>query len=98
MNCPCQSTKIYEDCCEPILKGAVKAPTAETLMRARYTAYVEKNMAFIENSHDPKTRRNNDMEANTAWAQKTSWSGLSILNVEKGGPEDSSGIVEFQAH
>ena len=38
--CPCQSGKIYGECCGPVLEGKVKAETAEQLMRARYSAYV----------------------------------------------------------
>ena len=35
--CPCGSGKEYSECCEPIIKGKVKAPTAEACMRARCT-------------------------------------------------------------
>ena len=38
--CPCGSGKKYGECCEPIIKNTSKALTAESLMRARYTAYV----------------------------------------------------------
>ena len=37
--CPCYSNKSYGDCCEPFHKKALHAPTAEALMRARYSAY-----------------------------------------------------------
>ena len=33
--CPCGSGKKYSECCEPVIKGTVKAKTAEELMRAR---------------------------------------------------------------
>ena len=39
--CPCGSKKEYKECCEVFHKGG-DAPTAETLMRARYSAF-EKN-------------------------------------------------------
>ena len=39
MNCPCGSELAYKSCCEPIVKGKTLAPTAEALMRSRYTAY-----------------------------------------------------------
>ena len=31
-------------CCGPFLKGSKKAPTAESMMRSRYSAYVVKNI------------------------------------------------------
>ena len=37
--CPCGSTKPYTDCCALYLEGNEPAPTAEALMRSRYTAY-----------------------------------------------------------
>ena len=48
--CPCGSGKKYAECCEPIIKGTVKAPTAEALMRARYTSYVKQEIDFIINT------------------------------------------------
>ena len=33
--CPCGSGKAYGECCEPIIKGKIKAPSAEACMRAR---------------------------------------------------------------
>ncbi len=38
-NCYCGSSTPFEDCCQVYLKGTQKAPTAETLMRSRYSAY-----------------------------------------------------------
>jgi len=96
MNCPCESQKEIEACCQPIIDGQ-PAKTAEALMRARYTAYTQKKIAFIEKSHDPKTRHKTDMEANLRWAQTTEWKRLKILRVEKGQAEDDWGLVEFQA-
>ena len=39
MNCPCCSGKIYEECCAPFHRKEKHAPTAEALMRSRYSAY-----------------------------------------------------------
>ncbi|HRZ89595.1 MAG TPA: SEC-C metal-binding domain-containing protein, partial [Spirochaetia bacterium] len=39
--CPCGSGREYSACCGPVIAGAVPAPTAEALMRSRYTAYVK---------------------------------------------------------
>ncbi|MEG2139978.1 MAG: YchJ family metal-binding protein, partial [Bilophila sp.] len=37
--CPCCSGRTYEDCCAPYVEGRESAPTAEALMRSRYTAH-----------------------------------------------------------
>jgi len=37
--CPCGSTRKYADCCGRHVEGGEPAPTAEVLMRSRYTAY-----------------------------------------------------------
>lgn len=37
-SCPCESGKPYSQCCEPYHLGT-PAPTAEALMRSRYSAY-----------------------------------------------------------
>jgi len=64
MQCPCQSRAKFSRCCEPIIRGLTQAETAEQLMRARYTAYTQVEMDFIEQTHDPKTRHDIDMKAN----------------------------------
>ena len=38
--CPCGSGLDYGLCCGQYISGAKDAPTAEALMRSRYTAYV----------------------------------------------------------
>ena len=41
--CPCDSGQTYVDCCGPWHAGLAQglhAPTPETLMRSRYSAYV----------------------------------------------------------
>lgn len=96
MNCPCSSQLQYDQCCEPIING--EAPeTAEKLMRARYTAYTQVNMDFIEKTHDPATFKKTDMAENKAWAEQTDWRGLEIVSTEQGKANDDWGKVEFRA-
>ena len=97
MSCPCESNKVLEKCCAPIVAGKVKAETAEQLMRARYTAYTLLDMKFVFDTHDPDTRESLDMKSNEQWAKTTTWLGLEILNTEDGQKGDETGIVEFQA-
>ncbi len=51
--CPCGSGQLFEACCEPILSGLKKAPTAEKLMRARFVAHVAHDFKFLHDSYLP---------------------------------------------
>lgn len=97
MQCPCQSGKTFKQCCEPFITGVKQAETAEQLMRARYSAYTQVQMDFIEKTHDPKTKHDIDLEANRKWAETTKWTGLEILATKHGGMQDNAGLVEFKA-
>ena len=97
-NCPCGSGKKYSECCEPIIKGTAKAPTAESLMRARYSAYVTHEIDFIIAScEEGEGIADIDKEATREWSEQSQWNGLTILNTEKGGENDEEGVVEFTA-
>lgn len=96
--CPCLSGKSYGECCEGILTGSVKAPTAEALMRARYSAYVVGNIDFlVESCIEKEGEAGIDKEATERWSAQSAWYGLKILRTEKGGEADSEGVVEFIA-
>ena len=96
--CPCGSGKNYSDCCEPIIKGTTKAPTAEALMRARYTSYVKHEIDFTINSCEKGDKiAEIDRKATEDWSNKSTWHGLKILRTEKGTENDDEGIVEFEA-
>ncbi|MCB0365479.1 MAG: YchJ family protein [Bdellovibrionaceae bacterium] len=96
MDCPCQSGTEFSNCCEPILSGKEKAETAERLMRARYTAFTRVDMDFVNKTHDPKTKKDLDPEANRRWAESAEWKGLDVVGTTGGGPEDEKGTVEFK--
>lgn len=96
--CPCGSNKSYEECCEPIIKGTKNAPTAEALMRSRYTAYVVHEIDYIAKSCKRSNDENDiDMEETRKWSEESTWHGLTILNTEKGAESDEEGTVEFTA-
>ena len=97
MECPCQSGAKYNQCCEPLITGKKHATTAEQLMRARYTAYTQIEMGFIEKTHDPKSRADIDMQGSREWAESTNWQGLEIVATQQGGVDDETGTVEFKA-
>jgi SEC-C motif-containing protein len=96
VTCPCGVGPSLEACCGPILDGAA-APTAEALMRSRYTAYVTGNVDHVVATHDPDTRENVDREGTLAWSKQSEWLGLEIVAKEAGGESDDHGVVEFVA-
>ncbi len=95
--CPCGSGRDYADCCKPYITGVQKAPSAEALMRARYSSYVEHAVEFLVSSCVPEGQKDIDMEQTRSWSEKSQWLGLKIVSVEKGGPADTEGVVEFEA-
>jgi SEC-C motif-containing protein len=96
-SCPCGSGRSYDDCCGQYISGKKAAPTAEALMRSRYTAYAVHAVDYIVNTcvHDGK--RQIDVEQTREWSEKSQWLSLKILSTSKGGPTDDEGVVEFEA-
>ena len=95
--CPCASGKTFGECCGPIISGAVKAPTAEVLMRARYSSYASHDIAFLRKSSCEEQRQSFDEAASKSWSEAAEWHGLEIIRTEAGGVNDATGVVEFRA-
>jgi len=95
--CPCGSGLDYSGCCEPYIIGKAKAPTAEALMRSRYTAYAEHEVGYIINTCVHRGKDDIDEKSTRDWSEQSNWLGLTILSAENGGPEDTAGTVEFEA-
>ncbi|MDR1785402.1 MAG: SEC-C domain-containing protein, partial [Spirochaetaceae bacterium] len=38
-----------------------------------------------------------DFNATKTWSEESTWQGLKILRTEKGGKDDTEGVVEFEA-
>lgn len=91
-NCPCLSGEQYADCCGRFHRGD-EAPTAEQLMRSRYSAFVVRDAAYLLRTWHPDTRPA-DLQLDPAME----WRRLDILSTSRGGPLDSEGTVEFKAH
>ena len=75
--CPCGSSFEYASCCEPYILGQ-PAPTAEKLMRSRYTAFTIGDLGYIERTcteHASSSFNRIDMERAIVG---TEWLGLEI--------------------
>lgn len=97
-NCPCGSGNEFNTCCEPIIKGSKAAPTAASLMRARYSAYTTGDIDFIVDSTHPDYKEDMDVQEITAWSEKSNWKGLDIVDTAEGTERDDWGVVEFKAN
>ena len=53
--CPCGGAALAS-CCGPYLAGTALPPTAEALMRSRYTAYTQRNEDYLRATWHPSTR------------------------------------------
>jgi SEC-C motif-containing protein len=95
--CPCGSGQTYAACCRPLIEEGQPAPTAEALMRARYTAHVKGAVDFVEDSTHPRKRGAVNRDQVLEWSKTAEWLGLEIMATEAGGPEDETGTVEFNA-
>ncbi|MEM7067555.1 MAG: YchJ family metal-binding protein [Pseudomonadota bacterium] len=97
MPCPCGSSLDYEACCEPFHKGAALPPTAETLMRSRYSAFAKQEIAYLKETTWPARRKHFDEAGYRDRAKNSIWLGLAILETSAGQETDSQGTVTFSA-
>jgi SEC-C motif-containing protein len=95
--CPCGHGKPYSECCAPYVTGQALAPTAEALMRSRYTAYCLGQVDYLISTHHPTQRQPGDREHLTRTLLATTWLGLTLLDTHQGQPADTVGSVEFVA-
>ncbi|RLK61750.1 YchJ family protein [Actinokineospora cianjurensis] len=90
--CPCGTGHPYADCCGRAHRGT-PAPTAEALMRSRYTAFTRADTDYLTRTWHPDTR-----PTNLTLDPDQHWTHLEILSTEAGTPTHTTGTVEFRAH
>jgi SEC-C motif-containing protein len=92
MHCPCLSGLPYAECCEPLHRGVSAAPTAEQLMRSRFSAFAVGDADYLLETWHPSTR-----PATLELDPELRWYRLDIIDRSAGGPLDSRGAVDFEA-
>jgi SEC-C motif-containing protein len=99
--CPCRRLEAqplaYAECCAPLHAGQ-PAPSAERLMRSRYSAFAAQNMDYLRDSLAPEARQDFEPKSTLHWAASSQWTGLEVLATEGGQAGDETGLVEFVAH
>lgn len=92
--CHCGKLEAFNDCCGIYINGEGVAPTAESLMRSRYAAFVEKKFDYLLNTTDPQIRSEIDHQGNQLWAESVIFKKLEILNSSE---DRNKATVEFVA-
>ncbi|MFJ4789488.1 YchJ family protein [Streptomyces sp. NPDC088794] len=91
-SCPCGLPDPYDSCCGRFHRGEAAAPTAETLMRSRYAAFVKLDEEYLRRTWHPRTR-----PARLDLDPALRWTGLEILGTADGTAFHSTGTVTFRA-
>ena len=92
MRCPCRKRSEivdYAHCCEPFHASAALPPTAEALMRSRYSAFALRNADYLLATWHPSTR-----PATLALEPGTEWVQLRVLSARQ---ETETATVSFIA-
>jgi SEC-C motif-containing protein len=90
--CPCGASRPFAQCCDRYLDGTTPAPTAEALMRSRYTAYTLLDEKYLLATWHMSTRPEK-LELEEAASNK--WLGLQVKRHEQ--QDDAHARVEFVA-
>ncbi len=96
--CPCGGflgAVLYKDCCEPFITHNRPAPSAEQLMRSRYTAYTLADAAYILATWHRSTRPAELTLESPGTPHATRWLGLQIHTHLQPGPAQAQ--VSFTA-
>ncbi|SOD87740.1 YchJ family protein [Streptomyces sp. Ag109_G2-15] len=90
--CPCGRPESYDACCGRFHSGSAAAPTAEALMRSRYSAFVKGDAGYLLRTWHPGTRPERlDLDPGMKWT------GLEILGSTDGSAFHTTGTVTFRA-
>jgi SEC-C motif domain protein len=91
--CPCGGAA-YATCCGPFISGAALPPTAEKLMRSRYTAFTRRDESYLRATWHPSTRPS---DAILSDKEILHWLGLEVesaLRIRQPGAGQSRDRVE----
>ncbi|MGO4818797.1 YchJ family protein [Flavobacterium sp. W22_SRS_FP1] len=78
--CYCGSQMKFNDCCNLYINASEMAPTAESLMRSRYSAYATHNAGYLVATTHPSTRINHNKKDILEWSQSNQWIKLEIIH------------------
>ena len=91
MKCPCCSGKSYKDYCQPYHAKEKFPPTAESLMRSRFSAFAIPNGEYLWETTSPNKRQFHNKKDLQEWGEINQWTKLEIVD------KPSANKVEFKA-
>ncbi|HEX3749085.1 MAG TPA: YchJ family metal-binding protein [Streptosporangiaceae bacterium] len=91
LECPCGLGDDYDACCGPFHAGTL-APTAEALMRSRFSAFAVGDADYLLRTWHPASR-----PRELALDPGIEWKRLAVLETGAGGLFDTEGTVRFRA-
>lgn len=91
--CPCGAAETYVACCGRYHRGEAVPPTAEALMRSRYSAFALHDPVYLIRTWHPSTR-----PSRLDLGRGRTWERLEVLGKSGGSLFDSEGQVRFRAH
>ncbi|UUC44027.1 YchJ family protein [Flavobacterium cerinum] len=90
-NCYCGNSLPFSDCCEIYIKGDKAAPTAEALMRSRYSAYAVHAIDYLLKTTHISQRKYHSKKDIEQWAVTNQWLKLEVIKA-------TESTVEFKAY
>jgi SEC-C motif-containing protein len=78
-NCYCGNSFPFQDCFETYIKGIANDPSAEKLMRSRYSAFAIEAADYLVNTTHSSKRRLHNKKVILAWSQANKWLKLEVL-------------------
>lgn len=95
-NCPCGSGNAFNQCCGHYHAGT-PAPSAELLMRSRYSAYVLGRVDYLQATTLPAQQAALDLEGIRRWSLNSTWLGLEVNDSVVLGGKPEHALVTFTA-
>jgi SEC-C motif domain protein len=89
--CPCKSSKLFSECCEPYLNDKKSASSPLELMRSRYSAFVLKNIDYLLKTQCKKDDPLQEYQEIKAFATQAHFQHLEIISSD-------TQSVEFKAY
>lgn len=89
--CYCGSSNSYKECCEKFINSSQNAPTAEALMRSRYSAYATQAVGYLIATTAVLQRKLLIKSDILEWSQSNKWNKLEIIAA-------TENTVEFKAY
>ena len=90
-NCFCGNQKTFDNCCEIYINGIENAPTAEALMRSRYTAFATQAIDYLIATTHSSTREFHKKSDILEWSKSNQWSKLEVI-------DSTENTVTFKAY